>query len=693
MPAMTVTEQQLDAARADIAPSLGAVAYTVGANQIETMGMGENSSFQQVLLQVPGVVQEEFGEVHVRGDHGDLQYRINGVLLPENLNGFAQEIDTHLIQAVTLMTGTLPAQFGDRTAGVIDVTTKTGGQLNGSEFSVYGGSYDTFNPSLEMGGTFGQLDTFTSLSYLHDDHGIDNTTSSPDPLHDATNQERLFTYLSRALDPTSRLTLILSDSDARFQIPDTPGVAVTYQLPDAPAANSAAADNNQVEENEYAVLAYQKSAGPLSYQISAFSRYADIDFHPDVIQSLLLAGYAGFIDNSDFANGVQIDGSCEAGGGHTIRAGLLATRDVERLDTLSAVFPSSAQFTVSPADDSLPDSGGPAPLPANPPQSSLTPFDIAENDRNTGVAAGIYLQDEWQLTPQLTVNYGLRADRFDASFDDEGQVSPRLNLVWKDGATTLHAGYARYFMPPTLQYVNPAMVKEFEYTTNAPFNATDDPQRVERDNYFDAGFSRRLAPGLQLTGDSFCKLARHLLDDGQFGTAVILNNFNYRKGTVYGSELSAAYRRGSVSLHANFSYVQTRAQEIDSVENEFPNNALAYIAQNPIQLDHQGRIAGSGGIAWTLPGELRLHSDFLYGNGLRAGFANLDKLPQYWTANAGVERSWRLDGHRFSEVKLRFDCINVLNSVAEIRDGTGVGIAAAAYAPRRGYYGGLTLVF
>jgi hypothetical protein len=90
------------------------------------MSQGESSSFQQVLLHAPGVVQEEFGEIHVRGDHGDIQYRVNGVLLPESLNGFGQEVDTHLIQSVTLMTGTMPAQFGDRTAGIIDVTTKTG---------------------------------------------------------------------------------------------------------------------------------------------------------------------------------------------------------------------------------------------------------------------------------------------------------------------------------------------------------------------------------------------------------------------------------------------------------------------------------------------------------------------------------------------------------------------------------------
>ena len=234
---VTVTAD-LDRERDQIAPSLGAVAYAIGPNQIETTGQGENSSFQQVILHAPGVVQEEFGEIHVRGDHGDVQYRVNGVLLPESLNGFGQEIDTHIIQSVTLITGTLPAQFGDRTAGIIDVTTKTGLQLNGADLSFYGGSYDTVNPSFQWGGTTSNLDFFFAGSYLHDNHGIDNTTANPDPLHDVTDQEKFFGYLSHRFDQTSRLTLLVSTSDAGFQIPDTAGLAPIYQLTNSPAANS-----------------------------------------------------------------------------------------------------------------------------------------------------------------------------------------------------------------------------------------------------------------------------------------------------------------------------------------------------------------------------------------------------------------------------------------------------------------------
>ncbi|MGA2602836.1 MAG: TonB-dependent receptor [Verrucomicrobiia bacterium] len=684
LPEMVVTAQ-LDAAREQIAPSLGAVTYKIGANQIQSTGQGENSSFQQVLLQAPGVVQEEFGEVHVRGDHGDVQYRINGVSLPESLNGFGQEIDTHLIQSVTLITGTMPAQFGDRTAGIIDVTTKTGSQLNGNEFSMYGGSYDTIQPSLQLGGTTSNLDYFISASYLHNDVGIDNTTASPDPLHDEADQEKLFGYFSHRLSDTSRLTLLLSGSYADFQIPNTPGLSPTYELAGNPPADSADINENQNEQNYYAVLSYQVAAGNLSAQVSALTRYTDIRFSPDQTQDLLFDGNAAQVKNSDLANGLQLDASYILGDRHTIRAGMLATYDIERLDTGSAVFPAGSQFAPNPPDNEL---------PTPTPQSSTTPVMITANGGNSGLTSGIYLQDEWLLTEGLTLNYGVRYDRFDVTFDHEYQVSPRVNLVWKiDPATVAHIGYARYFMPPTLQYVPLSTVRKFEYTTDAPFSDRDDPPKVERDHYFDAGISQAITPPWQVTVDSFCKLAKNLLDDGQFGAAVILNNFNYTSGTVYGAELGSTYKQGPISAYGNFSYVQTWAHNIDSVENEFPNNELAYVSANNIQLDHQGRFTGSGGISYIFLKYNRLYTDFLYGNGLRAGFANLEKLPAYWTQNVGVEHVFPVHSGGIREVKLRFDCLNVFDEVYEIRNGTGIGIAAPAYGQRRAFYGGLAVDF
>ena len=106
--------------------------------------------------------------------------------------------------------------------------------------------------------------------------------------------------------------------------------------------------------------------------------------------------------------------------------------------------------------------------------------------------------------------------------------------------------------------------------------------------------------------------------------------------------MSSTYKHGPFSLYGNFSYVQTWAKNINSVQNEFSDNQAAYIASHYIQLDHQGQYTGSGGISYTFLKDTQLHADFLYGDGLRKGFANLEKNPAYVTVNAGVEHVWHL---------------------------------------------------
>ena len=116
-----VVTGSLDTERDRIAPDLGATVYTITPSQIETQSQGENAPFNQTLLRAPGVAEDSFGQLHIRGEHANLQYRINDVLIPEGLTGFGQELDTRFLSNVSLITGALPAQYGFHTAGIIDV--------------------------------------------------------------------------------------------------------------------------------------------------------------------------------------------------------------------------------------------------------------------------------------------------------------------------------------------------------------------------------------------------------------------------------------------------------------------------------------------------------------------------------------------------------------------------------------------
>src|SRR5438477_11813680 len=154
---VVVTSQELDISREAIVPSLGATRYTVGPDRLDSQAQGESAPFNQTILRFPGVAQDSFSQLHVRGEHANLQYRIDDVLLPESIPGFGQELETRFADSVSLITGALPAQFGFRNTGVVDIHTKNGALFQQGEASLFVGSFDTIKESLEYGGVLGKL--------------------------------------------------------------------------------------------------------------------------------------------------------------------------------------------------------------------------------------------------------------------------------------------------------------------------------------------------------------------------------------------------------------------------------------------------------------------------------------------------------------------------------------------------------
>src|ERR1700750_840221 len=146
-PAITVTATQLDEGRQFIQPSLGASTYQFTPNVIATVPLGQQAPLNQVLFRAPGVAQDSFGQIHVRGDHGNVQYRLDGVQLPEGMSLFTNALATQYANKRSLITGALPAQYGFRTAGIIDISLKSGRTNPGAEASITLGSYNWQQPS------------------------------------------------------------------------------------------------------------------------------------------------------------------------------------------------------------------------------------------------------------------------------------------------------------------------------------------------------------------------------------------------------------------------------------------------------------------------------------------------------------------------------------------------------------------
>jgi hypothetical protein len=685
-----VVTGSLDTQRDQIAPDLGATVYTIDPSQIQAQAQGDNAPFNQTLLRAPGVAEDSFGQLHVRGEHANLQYRINDVLIPEGLTGFGQELDTRFLSSVSLITGALPAQYGFHTAGIIDVRTKNGAFDPGGDFSLYGGSLDTINPSFQYGGNSGKWNYYFTGSFLENGRGIENPVNGTNPIHDDSQRYSGFGYLEYVIDKTSRFSIILSGEQAQFQIPDSPGHPPHFALAGLPADpgnpavsafDSSKLNENQNEQNYYAIEAYQKSEDDISFQLSTFQRYSSVLFRPDETGDLVFNGVASRVDQGLFANGLQGDASWFIDDQHTLRGGVLLNIQSTQSQQDDNVFPGS--------------SAG---------QTGTIPMNIQDGSNRLGAEYGAYLQDEWKILPELTINFGGRFDVVDA-YDHENQLSPRLNVVWEATTdTTLHAGYARYFTPPPQQEDAPVNIRKFIGTTNQPEVLAQGAVKAERSDYFDAGIThqfKNLGVGTLSTGiDAYYKQAQNQLDDGQFGTAVILQPFNYEHGQVDGVEFTGNYQmkgivdaKDAFNTYANFAVSQAFGENITSNPYEFSADDLAYIHDHYIYLDHNQTYSGSFGASYSL-WDTTVYADLLYQDGLRRDIdsaPNGGRLPSYCPLNLGVSHQFHIPG--FTEVSVRFDVVNVLDEAYEIRDGTGVGVGAPQWGSRRGYYGGVTLAF
>ena len=216
-----------------------------------------------------------------------------------------------------------------------------------------------------------------------------------------------------------------------------------------------------------------------------------------------------------------------------------------------------------------------------------------------------------------------------------------------------------------------------------------DTPKAERANYVDLGVEQKITGALNAAIDSYYKWSKDLIDEGQFGAPIILTPFNYRDGRQYGIILSANYAGRDLSAYANLAFQSDKGRGIESAQFNFSPDDLNYIATHYIDLDHEQRVTGSAGASYLWQ-ETRFSADLLFGSGLRASTntPNDTHLPYYTQVNTGVSHVFHIAGA--GTLTARADVINVFDREYQIRNGTGVGVGAPQFGPRRGYFFGLS---
>ena len=307
----------------------------------------------------------------MRNDHANVQFRINGVFLPDGVTGFGSIFDTSFVGSMSLVTGALPAEYGLRTVGLVDITTRNDIFNNTGSINYYFGSRERIQPSFEYGGTFGAncpsasqsastavptkappsssatcfggVQYYFTGSYLQTNEGIENSTPFLNPVHDFSQQERGFAYLSTFIDPYTRLSLIAGTYNASFQIPNVfnaplfPGIATPCSdlaILILPSSTSGRMNKPNSACWRYNVRSMVSTGNcPISRAITTCT------FIPDPAGDLLINGIASDISRQSYTNGFQGDAAYAINAAHTLRAGFTVSAEQIWVDKLSIVEP------------------------------------------------------------------------------------------------------------------------------------------------------------------------------------------------------------------------------------------------------------------------------------------------------------------------------------------------------------------
>lgn len=680
---ITIAARRLDAARANIEPDLGASSYALSNDTVESRPGGETTRISQILLQAPGVAQDGSGQLRLRQSKGALQYRINNVILPEGLTDLGESLSPRIAAKVQLVTGALPAQYGLVAGGIVNITTKDGVYLNGGQAELYGGSQAEFEPAFEYGGSIGQTNYFASGSYLRNNAGIASRDGSASPAHDETRQVDGFAFLNHVLDAQTRISLILGASDERFAFPNVRGIRAAdvsfalmpFQRPLSVNGTSDFAsedvDGRRRDVNRYGVLSLLHATDKVTLQLSGFVRYSRSTVDAAGIGDILFTGVGRSTNERTMTVGGQAEGVFEIADAHTLRGGLVVISDITKGTSRTLALPIDGQGR----------------------QTSDTVKSFVDHARLATRKDSIFLQDEWRPIDRVTINFGARVDHV-KSTGTLTRLGPRLNFVWTlQDETMIHGGYARYIVPaPTAETSEkPA---ELAATSARTLSLAGQPVRAESDDYYDLGAQHNVG-NVTIGIDGYWRLARHLIDDGQFGTAYETINFNYARGRIRGIELSSTYNGGRLSGWANVAIAEAGAHGgMESNQYYFSAAQLAYAAGHALPISGEQAFTASGGLSYRL-NTIRLSADMLYGSGFRrtlaGGIPNGDRLPGYIQVN--LSAVYRIAAIRDFPLDARFDLINAFDRKYQLRDGTALGDGQPQWGARRGVFVGIEQSF
>ena len=612
-----------------IKPNSSSETYSVSRKDVEALPRGNNLDLHDVLLTIPGAVNGSLKQVHIRQDHANLQFRIDGVPIPDTITSqFSDLLSPRVWERADITLGGMEAQYGNRTAAVIDITSKSGTKPGVGSVGVFGGSNETVLPSFEYGGTVGdRFRYYVMNNYRTTNRAIDPPTLGQSIFHGRGELNQTFLRGDYQVNNRNNVTWLLLNSVGVSQIPTQPGQTPNDEIvglirdntdPGFTPVPSEKIDENQEEQNQYSHLVWRHDMDAKQFvSVAGYFRHSRATFTTDPYNVLAYTSdegepfSAGHQDRWGFAGGVRLDYTHALNPRHLIKAGFQLDRTMSRNKTRLFAFAREEEEEAGPEEGSEEERHAPEPTGGV--------LSLNADRRIIGYREEFWFQDQFTPNEQWTVNLGLRVDNIHG-YVEAFQISPRIGVTYTpNDRHAFHAFYGRLFTPPNLEAL-PFKSLNTEGTTagsEAPLNIKANP---ERSHYFEIGSTHALGTRIVAQVTGYYKRNTNQSDAHQFNTTPMLNYFAYERGWQRGIDFSLnAKLTDRLTARGNVAWGQCKGFGLQSGHFLLHEEELADIqTSGGVFCDHSQTMTSSAVVTYRPFPNTTITGQMLYGSGLRS---------------------------------------------------------------------------
>lgn len=577
-------------------------------------------SIPEALIQLPGAVRGANGVVHMNGDHGVINYVIDGVPIPQALNRqLGSEINSNDVSFLDVIEGAYPAQYGLKFGDVLNFSTKAETGPAGYDAGVSAGSYadmvQTLNFHAPIAGGGGYS---VGVRNERSNRGLDPPDfDSPHNQFSDTNQFARVTLPGRSAGSFTDVSFTHS-----FR---------TYQIPnDVQNGEPATTHDNETQNDAFLALQVHRrlnandaiSYGP-AFKFSRIRDFGDPNNDFAFGEALNLGNGGGPTDCADaVATGNFGPTTC----GFSLNADKTAIDKILQTDFVHEASRHEVRAGLSYDLTSVHKMYAATLQPDN--FLSAAPFTVTDVSPNTANTYGSYIQDKWRISPLYEADYGLRYDFFtirSTSFAQGfGAFSPRLKVTRFFGPrASIYAYIGRFFEPFSFENVDPHAAQLLNLPLEPSLAQFD--LKPERDTQLEFGGHVPLGPGT-FGFRVWQKNANDLIDDTQVGVTLLHQDINYSLGRLSQEAIdyTLPLARGG-RAYVNIAHTL-------SLNKGCETQLLAPCFGSPDDFtpaDHDQSYSVTSGVLLNGRGGSWFSGDMEYGSGLSSGICPADDTGGY----------------------------------------------------------------